>query len=197
MQTLRSGQEVPAICAAAELSPEALEMLATTAEARLFVERLAETEAWSDAISFLAHALPRREAVWWAWLCARDSGEGTEPTHAAALEATKAWVAEPTDDRRQAALSAAQVVGIATPAGMAGLAVFLCGDTLGPPTSPPAPPPEFAAAKVIAGCITIAAVADPKAGIPERYAELVRRGLELADRISLWTPDTAATARKA
>jgi hypothetical protein len=167
-----------------------MEMLAGAADARAFVERLTETRAWVDAIAFLAHALPRRESVWWAYVCARDAaGEPPAATYAASLEATKKWIAEPTGSNRQAALDAAQAAGIATPAGLAGLAAFLCGETLGPPDAPPAPPPEFAAAKAVAGSVNLAAV-HPKTGIEARYADLVKRGIEVADRISLWTPAT-------
>ncbi|MGH7468672.1 MAG: DUF6931 family protein [Longimicrobiales bacterium] len=195
MQTLRSGTAVPVICAAAELSEDGMEMLASAADARAFVERLTATRAWADAIAFLAHALPRRESVWWAYVCARDAaGEPPAAAYSASLEATKKWIAEPSGSNRQAALDAAEVVGIATPAGLAGLAAFLSGETLGPADAPPAPPAEFAAAKAVAGSVNLAAV-NPKVGIEARYADLVRRGIEVADRISLWTPGTSPQAR--
>lgn len=188
---------VPAICEAAGVSKQTTQLIEAAPDARTFVESLAQNQAFADAIAFLAHALPRREGVWWAWLCARDSvGAKPAPPVAASLEATKAWIAEPTDGHRRAALGAAESAGIATPVGLAALAAFLCGDTLGPAEAPPAPPPEFAAAKAIVGCVNLAAVADEEADVGERYAELVRRGVELADRINLWTPEASATPAK-
>src|SRR5690606_14934133 len=192
MQTLRSGKTMPAICDAAELSEEAREILASEQHGRTFVEKLIETEQYSDAIAFLAHALPRREAVWWAWLCARAAaGEKPPASVIASLEATKTWIAEPTHPHRRAAIDAAEVAGIGTPAGCAGLAAFLCGDTLGPAEAPPAPPGEYAAAKAIGGSINLAATADLEADISARYAEFVRQGLELAERTKLWDNETA------
>jgi hypothetical protein len=189
MQTLRSGRTVPAICEAAEVSPEALRILAEGPQPRRFVELLVETEHYADAIAFLAHALPRRESVWWAWLCARSAaGEKPPASILVSLEATKTWIAEPTDAHRRAALDAAEQAGIATPAGFAGLATFLCGDTLGPAQAPPAPPGEFAAAKAIGGCINLAATVDETADIAARYAEFLNQGLQLADRTRLWEP---------
>jgi hypothetical protein len=197
MQTLRSGKTVPAICDAAEVSEEAREILAPELHGRAFVERLIETEQYTDAIAFLAHALPRREAVWWAWLCARAAAGGKPPASViASLEATKTWIAEPTDPHRRAALDAAEVAGIGTPAGCAGLAAFLCGDTLGPAEAPPAPPGEYAAAKAIGGSINLAAVADVGTDIGARYAEFVRQGLELAERTKLWEGDAPAKERR-
>ena len=190
MQTLRSGKTVPAICEAAELSGEARDILASDVHARDFVGKLVETEQYSDAIAFLAHALPRREAVWWAWLCARAAaGEKPPASVVVSLEATKTWIAEPTDPHRRAALDAAEVAGIGTPAGCAGLAAFLCGETLGPAEAPPAPPGEYAAAKAIGGSINLAAVADTGRDIGARYAEFVKQGLELAERTKLWEGD--------
>jgi hypothetical protein len=190
MQTLRSGRTVPSVCDVAELSDEALEVYADDVAARVFIERLVELEQFDDAIAFLAHALPRREAVWWAWLCARAAaGEKPLAPVMASLEATKVWIAEPTDGHRRAALDAAELAGIGSPAGFAGLAAFLCGDTLGPAGAPPAPPGEFAAAKAIAGCINLAAAFDEKADVGARFKEFVQKGIELADRTRLWTPE--------
>jgi hypothetical protein len=197
MQTLRSGKTVPAICDAAELSDEARDILAPDVPGRTFVEKLVETEQYSDAIAFLAHALPRREAVWWAWLCARAAaGDKAPASVVVSLEATKTWIAEPTDPHRRAALDAAEVAGIGTPAGCAGLAAFLCGDTLGPAEAPPAPPGEYAAAKAIGGSINLAAVSDVKLDIGARYAEFVRQGLELAERTNLWEAESQTKGRR-
>ncbi|MGH7506381.1 MAG: DUF6931 family protein [Longimicrobiales bacterium] len=197
MQMLRSGRTVPSLCDAAELSEEALDAFGDDVAPRTFLERLVAQEQFDDAIAFLAHALPRREAVWWAWLCARAAaGDKPAASVMASLDATKTWIAEPTDAHRRAALDAAEITGIGSPAGCAGLAAFLCGDTLGPAGAPAAPPGEFAAAKAIGGCINMAAVADAKADIGARYREFVQKGLELADRTQLWTPDApAAPAR--
>ena len=77
-------------------------------------------------------------------------------------------------------------------ASVAGLAAFLCGETLGPAEAPPAPPGEYAAAKAIGGSINLAAVADLKADVGARYAEFVRQGLELAERTKLWEGEASA-----
>ena len=55
-----------------------------------------------DAIFFISHLLPRREAVWWAIQCVRaligESGADE------ALRAAETWVRTPEDDNRRAAL---------------------------------------------------------------------------------------------
>jgi hypothetical protein len=67
-----------------------------------YVRRLLVCRRPIDAIAFLAHLLPRREAVWWARQCvgailgARAEDE--------ALRAADAWVRAPEEERRRAAL---------------------------------------------------------------------------------------------
>ena len=57
-----------------------------------------------DAVTFCSYLLPRREAVWWACKCARAPSGQIAEDRAVALLAAEAWVREPDDERRQAAL---------------------------------------------------------------------------------------------
>ena len=68
-----------------------------------FVALLMEKALYPDAVRFVAHALPKREAVWWGWVCARRSaGENPPPKIKAALDATEKWIAQPNEDNRRA-----------------------------------------------------------------------------------------------
>jgi hypothetical protein len=69
-----------------------------------FIESLAATGAFRDAVSCCAYLLPRREAVWWACQCVRASGKTLLPYERDALETAETWVQTPEEDRRQAAL---------------------------------------------------------------------------------------------
>jgi hypothetical protein len=57
-----------------------------------------------DAIVFMACLLPRREAVWWGCQCVRALHENNEDD---ALLAAEAWVREPEEEHRRAALEIA------------------------------------------------------------------------------------------
>jgi hypothetical protein len=186
------------LCALAELNPEALGLLDDRVEARDFLQRLtssAETAAAEgadppelepDAVRLLAHALPARESVWWAWASVRRvMGENAPAPVVATLAAAEAWIAKPTDANRRAAYQRAEEDGGASPAGLVALAAWLSGGSLAPSDAPEVPPPPFSAAKAVAGAVIIAAVQDPlKAG--ERYHDFLTQGLEVADRIKLW-----------
>ena len=95
---------------------------------------LMEKAMYPDAVRFIAHALPKREAVWWGWVCARRSaGENPPPKIKAALDATEKWIAQPNDDNRRLAMAAAEKAELGTAAGCAGLAAFFSGESLAPP----------------------------------------------------------------
>ena len=155
---------------------------------REFLALLMAKEQFAEATRFLAHALPRRECVWWAWVCARKiTAPDARPAVRAALDATERWIVQPTEEHRRAAMEHAKAAELGTPAGCAALAAFFTGGSLGPPQAPVIPPGEFMTAKAAAGAVTLAAVVPDPARAAERFREFLGLGLEVADRTKLWT----------
>jgi hypothetical protein len=70
----------------------------------VFVRHLTSQGELKDAVAFCAYLLPRREAVWWACGCARALVGDIPKSRAVCLLAAEAWVCDPSDERRQAAL---------------------------------------------------------------------------------------------
>ena len=175
----------------AKLSDDATELLAAAGgnpPPKEFIQSLLASELFPDAVGFLAHALPRREAVWWAWVCARKSAGPTPPPPIkAALDATERWIMQPTDDNRRQAMAFAEAADVGTPAGAAALSAFLSSGSLGPPETPPVPPGEFMTAKAVAGSVTLAAVTVEPEKAKVHFAEYVKLGLEVAERTKLWS----------
>ena len=152
-----------------------------------FVALLMEKALFPDAVRFVAHALPKREAVWWGWVCARRAaGENPQPKIKAALDATERWIAQPNEDNRRLAMAAAEKAELGTAAGCAGLAAFFSGGSLAPPDAPPVPPGEFLAAKAVAGAVIFAAVAKEPEKAPEKFRSFVAQGVEVTTRLKLW-----------
>jgi len=176
------------LCAVADISDEALAVLGDgSIGVRTFIARLQEEQLFGDAVRVLAHALPRREAVWWAWVCARKaSGDTPEPAIKAALEATERWIVQPTEEHRRDAMTFGESADFGTPAGCSALAAFMTGGSLSPPHAPVVPPGEFMTAKAVAGSVTMAAVIEKPEQAPAKFKEFIGLGLEVADRIKLW-----------
>jgi hypothetical protein len=177
------------ISTVAELGEEAMALLRPDLHPLDFVALLMEQALFGDAVRFIAHALPKREAVWWGWVCARRAaGENPQPKIKAALDATERWIAQPNDDNRRLAMAAAQKAELGTAAGCAGLAAFFSGGSLAPPDAPPVPPGEFLTAKAVSGAVIFAAVSREPEKAPERFRSFVAQGVEVTNRVKLWEP---------
>src|SRR5690606_18599095 len=109
-----------------------------------YITELIDGGQMADAVRVLAALLPAREAIWWAWMCARTTaGEEATPEVVAALGAIENWLREPSDQNRRAAMEAGEVADLATPAGCVALATFFSGGSIAPAEVDPVPPPPF------------------------------------------------------
>ncbi len=187
---------VSQVAEAAELEADAYALLTPEMGPREFVAALAEAQLPVDALKFLAHLLPRREAVWLAWLCAKKELEQQlNPAELGALAATEQWIREPSDQNRRAALEAATGASLESPAGCAALGAYLSGGSMAPVELEAVPPPRYATARAVFGCLVLTAVQSEPERAPERYQRYLADGLELAERIDLWNSvDRAAHA---
>ncbi len=177
------------ISSAAELSEAAMALVRPETHPREYIALLLERELYPDAVKFLAHALPKREAVWWAWISARRAaGEKPAPPIKASLDATEHWIAQPTDPNRRAAMAEAEKAGFDSAAGCAGLGAFFSGGSVAPPELAAVPPGEYHTARAVAGAVTIAAVSAEPEKAPEKFRSFVAQGLDVAERIQLWGP---------
>ncbi|MGH7617229.1 MAG: DUF6931 family protein [Gemmatimonadaceae bacterium] len=175
------------ISAVSDLGEKARALLGPSPPApKEFIGALVAGNLFADAVRFLAHALPRRECVWWAWVCARKAA-GAEPPLPIqnALDATERWIMQPTEEHRRAALQFGELADFGTAAGCAALAAFMSGGSLAPPDAPPVPAGEFMTAKAVSGSVTLSAVSDADHA-DEKFAECINLGLEVADRTKLW-----------
>ncbi len=164
------------------LKPSGRDLLANGLTPLQYLDRAVEKPAnHLDAVDFLARALPRREAVWWASLCLWLTTEG-KPTPAAGdlLVAAVRWVLEPGDPRRVAVQDLLTAVEPTSAAGFLGNAVAQTG-----PTSPYAGAPLFdpeptASADNVANCLHMAAVQGDATKVMPRYQDFVALGIGIA-----------------
>lgn len=175
------------VCDRAQISDEARTFLRVEMTPRAYLDALVEGRQYPDGIRFLAHALVKRAAVWWAYHCVAGA-LGDEPSAAAAraLECVKAWVVDPGDDNRRACWPAAEAAEIGTPAGCAAMAAFLSGGSLAPPDLPSVPPGEDLTARMVTNALILAAVSQQPEKADEKWASFLGAGFEIADGKNLW-----------
>jgi hypothetical protein len=176
------GLAIPMAAAATGLFPmEAAnkELLAQDMPVPQFVELLASHEQYLDALRLIAHALAKRSSVEWACRCVRlVSGDDLSPVEAAAIKAAEDWIADPSEERRRQAGSAADAAK-QVPAGWAAMAAFWSGGSMAPPHAPVVPPGPTLTAHAAGGAVMLAAVARHPEKAPEKYAKFLEIGREL------------------
>lgn len=142
---------------------------------------LIDAGSLEDALKLIAHALPKRESVWWACICSRSVlGSGPSGDELHAINAAEAWVYEPTDDNARAAYAWAEKLGFKTPGGWAAVAAFWSSGTLSPPDQPVVPPADYLTGVAVAGAVMLAAVVDPVSEIAARHQSFIAYGKEIA-----------------
>ena len=176
------------IAEAAELSEDARALVTEHQPPREYLEALRALGHLEDAVRFLAYSLPKREAVWWAWVCARRSNgaEAAPPKIQAVLTATEKWISQPTDENRRAVMPLAEAAGIGTAAGCAAMGAFFSGGSIAPPEAPAVPPAPQLTAKFVSTSIVVSSVATEPDKADEKLATFLTQGLDVATRIKLW-----------
>lgn len=175
------------VCRHFELGDTARELLDDSLSPRQYLDRLIEKKAHADAVRFLAYALPKREAVWWACLCLGEIAGPQPPDRTpATLQAAVRWVLSPTEDHRREAMAPANADDFATPAGFVAQAVFWSGGSMNPPDLPEIPPGEHLTARTIGGGLLLAACQGDPARIPVNYQRFLALGIGVANGQYSW-----------
>jgi hypothetical protein len=177
----------------AKLGDEARALLRPEWTARQYLDALIAAGHLVDAVRFLAWALPRREAVWWACQCIRAAGLPPGPAEdEAALAAAQMWAASATEDHRRTAFTASEAVNFETPAGLAALAAFWSGGSLAPPKMPVVAPAEHLCPSTVANAIIMAGVLREPEKAGEKYGMFLQLGDDVAQGRNRWKEEHPA-----
>ncbi|MEX2176508.1 MAG: FHA domain-containing protein [Pirellulaceae bacterium] len=169
-----------AVCQVAPLDDASKAMLVQDMPVAQFVQLLASRELFLDAVRVVAYSATKRSAVDWACRCIRLAAvDEISPADKEAMAAAEAWVADPAEDRRRQAGSAAELTKHETPAGWAAMAAFWSGGSMGPPTAPVVPPGPTLTAHAASGAVMLAAVARQPEKMADKYHEFLRLASEV------------------
>ncbi|WP_346838559.1 hypothetical protein [Microbulbifer sp. SAOS-129_SWC] len=164
-----------------EVSEEAEEHLVPDTAPEVSIDRLMEVGLYPDAIKLLAHGLPKREAVWWACLAARDvQNPQTDEDNLNALTAAEGWVKKPSEEARMRCKRLGEKTKYKTPAGWAATAASWCHGSLAAEGEPVVEPPEHLYAHAVAGAVTLAAAFSDPVNPDKQFIRYLQQGLSLA-----------------
>jgi hypothetical protein len=165
-----------------ELEPAARAAIADAATAEEAIARLEAAGELMPACRLAAHALPKREAVWWACMCARAVPDPKAvPLDTPALDAAETWVRRPEETARRACMAAAEANQFRSTEAWAAVGAFWSGGSMAPEGQPPVPPQEHFTGMAVGGAVILAGVRRT----PQDMEPRLRRFLASAREIAL------------
>ncbi|WP_146010282.1 DUF6931 family protein [Acidimangrovimonas sediminis] len=146
-----------------------------------FLAALAASATPEEALTFAAFALERRLAIWWGHECLRQLADRMTPRDLALMELAAAWVAEPGDGTRGAALEAARESEAKTPGVWIALAAGWSSGSMTPADQPAVPVPPHLCPRAINAAVLSALARVDRPGRPAMLARFARMARTLAE----------------
>src|SRR5258708_28548572 len=118
-----------------QLDAPARSALSGCSDALEALARLEQAGHLIEATRLVAHAMPAREAVWWACACSRHTApSGANPAAETTVrEAAEEWVRRHTDDHRPPPLKQPDTPDLPQPRAWAGVGALWIGDSMSTP----------------------------------------------------------------
>ena len=145
-----------------------------------FIRRLLLGLTPEEAATFMAYALAPRHAVWWGHECLQALPDLLTPQDREMLALVAAWVAEPDEDHRYAALNAAQAATVRGPGVWLALAAAWSGGSISRAGLPAVPAPAFALGRALNAAILSALARVPQDRRSRMLGHYVNMGEVLA-----------------
>lgn len=147
-----------------------------------FLRILIEHELYYDAVTFLAHCLDAESAIRWASACVKQHFKDSNADYQQAVQATDAWLQDPSEENRRVAETHAEKNEYATPAGWLAAAAFWSGGSIVEEGQPAVEPPTYLYAHAVAGAIVMAAgLGEPESEeVTNRYKKYLQHGAHVA-----------------
>jgi hypothetical protein len=171
------------VCKECELEPATKPLLESAQTPAEFLQALEKKPFAGEALKFLAHALPEREAVWWLCQSARLVEGSLNTAELQALAAAEKWVRDPSANNKLAAQKAAGNTDKTGPGGWAAQAAAWSQHSNGPTppagksSAPPDPTAGLTAPAVSGGILLAAGLVDkprmPEAKLPDLSAPAI------------------------
>jgi len=171
------------ICQYFNLSDESKKLLTENMEPTDFIKQFMEKQFYLDVIKFIAHALPKRESVWWACLAAKyqfESIKEDKEDYLLAMDAAELWVRKPTEQNRRSAEELSIKTEYKHAASWAAMAAFWSTGSVTKPGDPEVPPQPYLFAHAVAGAVSLAGALTNPEKPEDGFKQLIAQGLDLA-----------------
>ena len=182
------------VCAVFKVPAPALRLLEDDPPVGTALQRFLSEGHLPEARRMLAHAMTRRDAVWWAYLSAMEAcrHKPFTPGQEAGLDRVLAWLVSPTDAGRRACREAIRACGSTSIAGILCLAVWLSGGSVSPYPKRHIEPKPHVCAKLCAAVVYLSSVRFEPARWREHLRHFIGTGLAVVrGECAIPVPDDA------
>jgi hypothetical protein len=174
--------DLPTVLQRCDLPPEALALAGGQQDLLGIIHALTAEGFLIEASRVFSHALPKREAVWWACMCAAQSPANLVTEQDTKMrEQAEIWVRQQSDEIRRAGMEDAKRAGFKSPESWAAVAAFWGGGSITPLNAPPVPAPPHLPGVAVAGAVALASVR----GEPNRQKQRLALFLQSAHDIAI------------
>jgi hypothetical protein len=164
-----------------ELDADGQTLLAGVEDAASAIDKLLAADRAQDAVRLIAHALPKREAVWWACMCARSVPDAALPSEdRVAIDAAEGWVRKPTEAARRACQATAEKTKFDTAEAWAAMGAFWSGGSMSPEGQPEVPPPDNLTGTAVTGAVILVSARHEPAKQKERLSRFIASARDIA-----------------
>lgn len=148
-RTLRYDEAAALFAALPEIGDDMDSRPAPGQGAIAFMQTLVTSPTPEEAITFAAHALARRHAVWWGHECLRHVAEVLDPADTAMLALAARWVGAPEEETRVEVLESALAQKVKSPGVWIALGAGWSGGAMAPRAPLPTPPPPYLTGRAV------------------------------------------------
>lgn len=163
-----------------DLTPQGQSLLRAELTARSYFDLLMQHGCYKDARCLLAQALPKRRALWWACVCARDLYDPPTPPAAEVLEVVSHYAMTDDESSRRRAETLGQQFGPDDLLTCLAMAAFFAGDNVSRADLPPVEPQPFVTGRLVEVVVYLVSV---RKDLP-CYKDHLRRYLEQGIRMA-------------
>lgn len=166
----------------ANFSESAQSLLKDDMTSTAYLDLLISLAMYHDAAKLLAFGLPKREAIWWAYVCVASLQiSKTDALIQELLSKAKTWVFEPTEPNRRAMEIYGEKCGFKTPASWLAMAIFWSEGSIGDASGPFIAPPDHLTATAVAGCIMLTAALIDPLQVENQFKHYLAQGINIAN----------------
>ncbi|WP_211091865.1 DUF6931 family protein [Vibrio agarilyticus] len=164
-----------------ELSPEAADVIDGNWAPIEVITQLQKQRLYLDLTAFFAHALPMREALWWAVQSLRLRLDDLSQLERQIIALCSDWVQQPNEPLRRKIEQMIVPLANESAAKWLGYSVFWSGfGSIAPIDNPVVMPADFLHAKAVAGAVNTAAALPEWQGYERYYQTVVQTALSIA-----------------